>query len=197
MSAPEKRPSKLIQITITALALGLIVLHLARPNLKIDSITISLLVIAALPWIYSIIESAKFPGGWEIKLRDTNNAGLRIEGAMGFVVSQSLAKSHDQSLPLQDPNLALVGLRIQIERTIRALAAKHNLNPNQQPLTRLVDELSKLQILPADTARGVSMLVRYGNKAAHGASVEPQVAQWANEWGPSIVAALDNLAIGE
>jgi hypothetical protein len=64
-----KRPNERFIITISALAL--VVIHSIKPEyLPNDSITIGLLVFAALPWVFSFVSSAKGPGGLEIQFRE-------------------------------------------------------------------------------------------------------------------------------
>lgn len=61
-----------IIISLIAIALG--VARAIWPNLQIDAVTIGLLVVAFLPWASSLLESAKFPGGWEVKFRNLEQA---------------------------------------------------------------------------------------------------------------------------
>ena len=55
----------------------LVVVRLIWPDLKIDSITIGLFIVAILPWLASLIQSAKLPGGWEITFRDVQEAAKK------------------------------------------------------------------------------------------------------------------------
>ena len=57
--------------------------------LTIDAISLGLLIVALLPWASSLIESAKFPGGWEIKFRDLKKASrTRSEIRAGRLVQK-------------------------------------------------------------------------------------------------------------
>ena len=50
--------------------LAIIIAHITLSStLKIDAITLGLLVIAISPWLPKLLESAKLPGGWEITFR--------------------------------------------------------------------------------------------------------------------------------
>ena len=62
-----------IKIGITAVATFLIIAHLIWPELAIDTIAIVLVIVAVLPWLASIIESAVFPGGWEVVFREVKD----------------------------------------------------------------------------------------------------------------------------
>jgi hypothetical protein len=59
-----------LRLVITASALALLATQFAAPRLRLDAIALGLLVLAVLPWLSSIIESAKLPGGWEVKFRE-------------------------------------------------------------------------------------------------------------------------------
>lgn len=53
-----------IKVIISLIALALIATHVIWPQLTVDAITLGLLVVAILPWLSTLIECAKFPGGW-------------------------------------------------------------------------------------------------------------------------------------
>lgn len=55
--------------TISIIAFALVLARLAWPDLTIDTVTAALLVVAILPWLGSIIERAKLPGGWELSFQ--------------------------------------------------------------------------------------------------------------------------------
>lgn len=55
-------------ITITALCVA--IAHIIWPSLKIDAITLALIVIALIPWLSPLFKSLKLPGGWEIQFQE-------------------------------------------------------------------------------------------------------------------------------
>ncbi len=167
-------------------------MHAICPNIKIDSITLGLFIIAILPWITSIIESAKFPGGWEIKFRDLKEAAEKISP------KEELAEELDESLSFvkiaeYDPNIALVALRIEIEKRLRELAKLAKIENFRMPLSKLLRELQRKEILTSSVFSGLQEIIMAGNQAAHGAKVEPTIADWAFTYGPKILAALDEI----
>ena len=58
---------RIIQIVITIVSLSFIVGHLIFPSIKIDSITISLLIIAVIPWLFPLFKSLELPGGFKFE----------------------------------------------------------------------------------------------------------------------------------
>jgi hypothetical protein len=177
-----------LKLIITLISLVFIVLHLRFPEIRIDLVTTILLIIAILPWFSTLIESAEFPGGWKVKFRDVESAGNKITGEEKS--KKQISKKSYYKIREEDPNLALVGLRIEIEKKVRALASSNKIDENLS-LTILLQELRHARIIDNEFYGGTSELIKAGNKAAHGAKVESQIADWAFEKGPSILNALD------
>ncbi|MCF5946695.1 hypothetical protein L2249_25705, partial [Xanthomonas perforans] len=64
-----------LKAVISVVAVSAIAVRIAFPEIKIDLVTLGLMIVAVLPWLSELIESAKFPGGWEVKFRDLREAG--------------------------------------------------------------------------------------------------------------------------
>ena len=60
----------ILRIGITASAVCLLTIKLLFPNLHWDITALVIFAIAILPWLTSIIETAKLPGGLEFKFRE-------------------------------------------------------------------------------------------------------------------------------
>jgi len=58
-----------IRLLISASAVALLLAQFFYPRLKLEPTSLGLVFIAVLPWLSSVIESAKLPGGWEVKFR--------------------------------------------------------------------------------------------------------------------------------
>lgn len=179
-----------VKAGISGVAVVLIGAHLFWPTLKIDGITIGLFLVALVPWLTSIVESLKLPGGWEIKLRDVSEAGRKITDAIPIAAADK-APSFRLAVD-QDPNIALVGLRIEIEKRLRMLAETANI-PTDQPLHRLLRQLQQSEVLVQPVFSGLQEIVTAGNQAAHGARVEPSLSDWAFSNGDAVLSALDSI----
>jgi hypothetical protein len=172
-------------------ALALLVARLIWPDAKVDAVAIGLFIVAILPWLANILESAKLPGGWEIKFRNLQRAGQQVvSGTSAVSQTSQRAGSFSEGIATSDPNLALVAIRIEIERRLRAIAQQHEI-PEERSLLRLFRRLHERKILTEASLKGLEELVMAGNQAAHGARVESHVAEWAAEYGPQILATLD------
>ena len=136
---------RMIKKIAASIAAGLMIIaDLFCPDIEIGASAIVLLIIVFIPWgswswIASLIESAKLPGGWEIKFR--NMPQLTSD------VVPPTDSSPDRTPTLLevaqfDAELALVYLRIEIERRLRALAKVVGLN-QRRGLIHLFRELRR------------------------------------------------------
>ncbi len=191
MSTQPKDHTRGLKLAITLSAAIGIVLHLAFPELAIDAITLALLVVAVLPWLAPLIKAAELPGGFKIEFQDVKAAADRV--AAGAPEVASIAPAPEPSyiaVAEQDPNLALAGLRIEIEKRVRAIAERTGV-PRSRPLGQLVRDLEERNVLSHESAAGLRDLITLGNQAAHGVAVNPNVAYSAVEFGPKVLQVLD------
>ena len=188
-----KSPSSLtwLKVSVTASAVFCIIVRLIWPGLNIDAITLGLLVVAVLPWLSVLLESAEFPGGWKVKFRNLQNAGEQITGVPLPPREGSVPAPSYLSVAESDPNLALVGLRIEIEKRIREIASRHDIK--ERTLSGLLNALRHKHVLERSASHGLHELIRAGNNAAHGAPVEKDVYGWAFDFGPLVLAKLDEV----
>jgi hypothetical protein len=194
---------------ISGVAILLAILHILSPTLGIDAILISLLVIAVLPWIIPFLKTLELPGGVKIEFRDVKEATDKIsvferekeaeilETAELFEVI--IAEEEQDTFRVLhhiaeiDPNLCLVGFRIEIEKRLLRLAEQNDIDTYRRPLYSIVEVLIKRKMLPGPVASGLNDLIAMGNSAAHGANVSPDAAKLVLEVGPSILKTLDSL----
>ena len=92
-----------------------------------------------------------------------------------------------------DPNLALITIRIEVERRLRNLANRKGF-PASAPAARIIRDLQHAGAISAEQASGLNYVLTAANSAAHGATVEASVAEWAQTRGIDILDVLDALA---
>lgn len=182
-------PDFWLKITISLSAALLLIARFIWPDIRIDAVALGLLVVATLPWLSTLIQSAEFPGGWKVEFRDVESAGRKITGSEETSTTTPQDRTYLKIIN-EDANLALVGLRIELENRVRALAEKNNVDSNM-PLAVLLQELRFKRIIDNDVFAGIQDLINSGNKAAHGANVDPSISNWAFAHGPQILAVLD------
>lgn len=62
--------SKQMRVLVTIGALLLALAHMIWPGISIDGITLTLIVIALIPWLQPIFKTLEFPGGWKVAFQD-------------------------------------------------------------------------------------------------------------------------------
>ena len=90
-----------------------------------------------------------------------------------------------------DPNIVLAGLRIELERRLRAIAESRGVAEARRPLRRVIDDLARWGIIERDEASAIADLLPLLNRAAHGATVDRAALQWALDFGPPLLDALE------
>jgi hypothetical protein len=188
---------KSIKYTITLLALVIAIVHLIWPGIRIDAITVTLIVVAVLPWLSSLFKSIELPGGLKIEYQEleqieerARNAGLLTEEATKTTENYAF-----QTVATTDPNLALAGLRIELEKRLIKLAESRDLKATRQGINTLLVDLNRRELIGGSERALLSDLAELLNSAVHGAVVEPSAAEWALDIGPQILRALDERAV--
>jgi hypothetical protein len=179
-----------LKVGISVAALGALVSRMIWPWLKLDAISLGLLILTAVPWVSGLFESLEFPGGYRITFRKLQQAAEAIPDAP----STSASSEEPSYLEVRDldPQLALVGLRIEIEKRLQRLAELHNIPPGR-PAGVLVRELARRDELSPDVQGGLQEVLMAGNAAAHGADLPPGAEDFAFTEGPRILDWLDSL----
>lgn len=195
----EKR---IIQITISIIGLIFIVSHLIWPGLKIDGITVILVVIIIVPWLAPLFKSFELPGGLKFEYHQLENATEKLIGAgwIKQVDSVETSKEHYKYSFLNvvdlDSNLALSGLRMEIESRLKDLAEHNSISIKNKGINQLTRELSTNGVLTYIESSAIIDILPFLNRASHGQEVDKKIHDWVIQIGPQI---LDNLEarIGE
>lgn len=187
---------KRIKYTVTLLALAIAFVHLIWPAIQIDTITLMLLIVALLPWLSSLFKSIELPGGLKIQYKDLEKIEERARNT-GLLTEETTKGKEDysfQTVASTDPNLALAGLRIELEKRLFKLAESYDLQPNRRSLSTLLTDLNGHQLIGGAERGLLSDLTALLNSAVHGAVVDASAAEWALDIGPRILKALDERA---
>ncbi len=188
--------NRLLRIITSGLLVCLAAAHAVFPTI-IDGITLSFLALAMVPWVAPIIKSLKIPGLGEVELQQLQNAGKAVAEA-GLIVEPTEEKRTEEvpgylTVAALDPNLALAGLRIEIERRLGELAVVSGMSPTRAPTVRfLLKDLAKHQVISRQEREAIGELVQTLDGAVHGAHVGASAASWAMDVGPTILNALDD-----
>jgi len=122
------------------------------------------------------------------EIHNTNNLALLSDS----VPKARSAKSVNTDFAQIDPNLALVSIRIEIERRLAKLAQLLDIR-YPAPLTQVLRELVNRQAIPDDLFKTLNQFVHLGNAAAHGADVDLEAAEYARQLFPGILSSLNSI----
>jgi hypothetical protein len=187
--------TRLIQVVVTLSAIALVIIHAVYPHWTIDGITIGLLVVAVLPWIIPLFKSLELPGGWKMEFRDFQRAREKADRAGLLKPSGNASTTEVYSFELvaeSDPNLALAGLRIEIEKRLLKLAEIYSVDVGKAGIGKILNSLSRTPALSEDERSVLADMVGLLNSAVHGANVDQRAASWAIEIGPPLLSTLDD-----
>ena len=178
-------------LTLGALLVALV--HVLFPGLAIDANTLAQMVIAAIPWLAPLFKTLELPGGVKVEFQDLQKLAEKAEsvGLLAPMEAASRAEYAFQTVAERDPNLALAGLRIELEKRLVQLAERHGIGTSMQGLGRLLRELSSRGILGDDESSVLDDLTHLLNSAVHGASVDARATEWAMDVGPQLIQAIE------
>jgi len=192
-----------LKIILSLICIILAGAHILFPAIKVDYVTVVFLILAALPWCAALIKSLELPGGFKIELQDVKAAIDKVavktkelevpETETSTAVNLSEKESavdRLRDLAYSDPTLALVSLRIEIEKRLVELAQSEGISTERRSAGRLLQELKQRNRLSPITASGLYDLIALGNKAAHGMGVTRDAAEWAIDASPTILAMI-------
>ena len=210
----------LIQIGISIISFFILVVHISRPRLTIDTVTVSLLIISIIPWVTPFLKSLEVPGIAKVEFKyeieevtqKAEDAGLlskktNPESARYGVVNILPSKRTDskdelkpeylfQQIAENDPNLALADLRIEIEKKLNFIAKCYDLKiRNSLSVDIILEFLYNEDILSLEEKSVISELINLLNKAVHGAEIDKSTAHRAISTGQGILNTLDTKLI--
>jgi hypothetical protein len=167
---------------------------LLLPNLTIDGVILTLLVVAIFPWLTPLIKSVELPGGFKLEFQELQRAANEAEkvGLLGSTAHVPAKPKYSFQLVSEaDPNLSLAGLRIEIEKKMLELAQSYDFQGRKASISQLLRFLSDKNVLTQQQRAVLSDIITLLNSAAHGARVDQNAAAWALEVGPKFLEGLD------
>ena len=193
----KKRLKLIISIVATLIAVA----HLIFPKVSIDIITVVLIAIAIIPWLETLFKSVELPGGVKLEFKELEKIEKEAK-KIGLISTEELTPKveNDKDKPKyyfveiaeKNQELALVSLRIEIEKRLREIAAKYSIDTQRYSVIRIIDALGNKNILTLQETTVLKDMISTLNHAAHGVEYDKRNAQWVIDNGPSIVDSLEN-----
>lgn len=176
--------------------------HLIFPDVAIDTTALALLAMFIVVLLLPFAKSISLPGGVSFELQDVQPA----KEAVGVAISDTAIGREEISvvreferpetwrrLLSEDSNIALAGLRIEIERKMLQLAEKAGAVPTRPVgLAELTRILRQKEILSGDEEAAVRAVVDVCNRAVHARWIAPEAAAAAAELGDRVLRMLDS-----
>lgn len=193
----KKRTKLIISISATITAVA----HLIFPKISIDIITVVLIALAIIPWLETLFKSVELPGGVKLEFqelekieKEAKKIGLisTDETTEKVEVDKENLKYYFVEIAEKNQELALVSLRIEIEKRLREIATKYSIDTQKFSVIRLIDALAHKNILTIQETTVLKDMISTLNHAAHGVEYDQRNAQWVIDNGPAIVDSLEN-----
>jgi len=161
----EVRRRRYTALAVTVIAVLAAAAHLMWPHIELDAVTVTLLVIAVVPWLSEIFDGITFPGGGGVQFRhltarveEVQTAAARLERAVEGAADTS--------------QIALTAAQ---ERTSGELRA----DPGEAVDRLAADYLNLRQSLPAGWERTRLMQQLFGELVRETARIpDPPLASW-------------------
>lgn len=120
------------KITASIIFMAIFSLRLWKPEIKIDSLSVILLVLAMIPWFIQYIKSLEINGIGKVELitKDQKDIIEKNVEEIGIInnSNEEIRKNYSfYKLRYEDPKLALAGLRIELESTLEKIMKKNQL----------------------------------------------------------------------
>jgi hypothetical protein len=133
----------------------------------------------------------------KVEFQDLENVAKRADAVGLLAATESTPKQPPYSFQLvaaTDPNLALAGLRIELERRLDALARAHGYDGPARGIGNLLRYLNSRELINGAERNLLNDLAALLNAAVHGAEVDAMAAERALDIGPRILEALERRA---
>ncbi|KUG13794.1 hypothetical protein BEI02_03325 [Elizabethkingia sp. HvH-WGS333] len=193
------KSKKTIKIIISITATIFIACHLIFPNLNIDLITVILFCLILIPWVEPLFKSVELPGGVKLEFQELEKIEKEAK-EVGLIDEQQInvatSKNYD-FIEIANTNqaLALVGLRIEIEKKLREIANKYNLETQRLSVSQIIRLLSDKNILTIQESNVLRDILSTLNQASHGVEYDGRTGDWIIEVGPELIESLHNKVV--
>ncbi|SHH21369.1 hypothetical protein SAMN05421866_2253 [Chryseobacterium oranimense] len=184
---------------ISACAIILFLGHLIFPTIKIDLITVILFCLIIIPWLEPLFKSVELPGGLKLEFHDLEKIEKEAEkvGLINKEKNSNILSENYEFIEIANTNqsLALISLRIEIEKKLREIAHKYNIGANNFSISKIITILSEKNILSIQESRVLKEILYTLNQASHGVEYDVRTGSWIIEIGPEILKSLSSKII--
>jgi len=199
----KRWPVYLVAVILALVIVAFLIIHSAYPKTVVDATTLGLLGLLILVMLIPFAKSITLPGGGGVNLLDefasakvAADQATKEQQQKGQARSLAPMKPHEPSwrnfLDV-DANIALAGLRIEIEERVRELAHKRGIVGDRDlSTTRVI--LRRLQsegVLTDSEHHAIESVVNACNQAVHATEIPSNAAYLASDVGETALKILD------
>jgi len=186
----------IIKIAATILFLSALICHIFISSINVDSITIILLILCILPWIFDYIKSLEISGIGKIELVKEYEKKAIMEATENIGLSNKVNFDSKYSFTRyieEDPKLALAGLRMELEDSLTKLANRNFLVIKNYGISSLVRELYEKQYISGNERALIMDMVGILNRAVHNKlnEYDKDNATWVFNYGTILLDSLN------
>ncbi|WP_120512771.1 DUF4145 domain-containing protein [Photobacterium salinisoli] len=142
--------------------------HVFVDTIDVDAITIVLMVLATLPWVFPYLKSLELPGGIKVEMK---NALEKVEQAAAEIDGPEQTSGYQGV----DAALAFIALRVEIEKIVRRY--QPDLRSSRYSLPAQLHRLAKENVINQHLADALLDIVKLGNAASQGQFVHSEEAE--------------------
>lgn len=183
-----------IQISITIASIAIAVVHIIWPGLKIDAVNLTLFIVAVVPWLAPLFKSLELPGGLKFEFQELERVKQEAKEA-GLIDGKAPQKATTYTfldIAESNPELALAGLRIELEKSLRALAEQEGIISDRHGgVTFLMRDLRQKNIISIQESAALADMIGTLNRAVHGQDLDHRATKWVIDFGPQILDSLN------
>lgn len=189
----------LLKGLISLICLVFILLHMFYPKITIDNITIIALILGFIPWLSDLFKEIEMPGGWKIKFNDQKRLEKQFSD-IGLDVESTVTDGNKYSFQYvgkTDMNLALAGLRIEIEKKLIEIAEKNDIGTKMRGIGKLIGVLYERNLIGFEEKSLINDMIGMLNSAVHGKNIDKDSFDWTIEYGVRLLSALEKRIGGD
>ena len=190
---------KIIQIVISIIAIAVALIHVIFPTLKIDSITLTLMTLAALPWLAPLFKSIELPGGVKLELSEKLEKITQEAEVAGLITDKTIKEKQPEydflNYAESNPRLALAALRMELENALKLLAKSNGIVNIKHSVTFLMNDLYSKELLSYKERAALADMVGTLNRAVHGEEIDSRTTNWIIDIAPQILNSINKKVI--
>ena len=194
---------RLVQILLMLVVVLLLGAHITKWDVvQIDAVTLTLLGFLCLIPFTDLIRKIKL-GEFEAEIGKDEIAKAQAKVAMELPplaeADPPASEARIRELLREDPRLALAKVRIELEEAIKRLyfvaPAESAIDPRRISLSRMVDSLTRREVITGSLASAVRDVISLANRAVHGERVEASAAKELGILGVQLVHEIRQLHV--